>query len=187
MHAEVKRLVLSLCQSFSYMCTSSIQHWYCLPFLIWYDRYGGDWAYMDSKHLFVITSLIPSTLYCKHPVNKCSLEERLSVYTRGHLKSIHLTSAEIPLQDADSHNGGVADYMGTRLVQSCQPSRILPETHAFRHNLTLTRIITSISCAKHAVYYMHHGLGRNYQDGVINISTSNCRPRLRNGLQCTRA
>ena len=57
--------------------------------------------------------------------------------------------------------------------QSCQLSRILRETHAFRHNLTLTRIITSISRAEQAVYithiiYTHHGVyaGRN-QDGVI--------------------
>jgi len=39
-------------------------------------------------------------------------------------------------------------------AQSCQLSHILCETNAFRHNLTLTRIITSISCAKHAVYYV---------------------------------
>ena len=109
MRAEVKKLVLSLCQSVSYMCTSSIQHWYCPPFLIWYDRYGGDRAYMDSKHLFVFTSLIPGTLYCKQPGNECLLEEHLSVCTWEHLKSIHLTGAEIPLQDADSQNGGVAD------------------------------------------------------------------------------
>ena len=58
-------------------------------------------------------------------------------------------------------------------AQSCQLSRILRETHAFRHNLTLTRIITSISRAEQAVYithiiYTHHGIyaGRN-QDGVI--------------------
>ena len=35
--------------------------------------------------------------------------------------------------------------------QSCQLTRILCETHAFRHNLTLTRIITSISRAEY--YY----------------------------------
>ena len=35
--------------------------------------------------------------------------------------------------------------------QSCQLSRILRETHAFRHNLTLTRIITLIS---RTVYYV---------------------------------
>ena len=33
--------------------------------------------------------------------------------------------------------------------QSCQLSRILRETHAFLHNLTLTHIITSISRTKH--------------------------------------
>ena len=36
-------------------------------------------------------------------------------------------------------------------LQSCQLSRILRETHAFTPNLTLTRIITSIS---RAVYYV---------------------------------
>ena len=39
-------------------------------------------------------------------------------------------------------------------AQSCQLSRILRETQAFRLNLTLTCIITSISRAKHAVYYI---------------------------------
>ena len=35
------------------------------------------------------------------------------------------------------------------MLQSCQLSCILRETHAFPHNLTLTHIITSISRAKH--------------------------------------
>ena len=39
-------------------------------------------------------------------------------------------------------------YVVARLhIQSCQLSRILRETHAFLRNLTLTRIITSISRA----------------------------------------
>ena len=63
---------------------------------------------MDSKHLFVFTSLIPSTLYCKRAGNKFSHEEHLSVYT---WRAFIWKMAEIQLQDADSHNGGVADYM----------------------------------------------------------------------------
>ena len=53
-------------------------------------------------------------------------------------------------------------------MQSCQLSRIL-----FRHNLTLTPIITSISHTKHAVYYIC-----NLQ---APTSMCNCRPRLCNG------
>ena len=64
------------------------------------------------------------------------------------------------------------------MLQSCQLSCILRETR----NLTLTRIITSISRAKH--FYTRHCTGRN-QDGVINV-TCNCRPRLRNGRKCSR-
>ena len=60
------------------------------------------------------------------------------------------------------------------------PTARAANSHAFcvthRHNLTLTRIITSISHAKHGyicyvymhIIYMCHGRGRN-QDGVINI------------------
>ena len=45
-----------------------------------------------------------------------------------------------------ANEGGVASehvhLMICYCLQSCQLSRILRETHAFRHNLTLTRIIT---------------------------------------------
>ena len=71
------------------------------------------------------------------------------------------------------HTKFIHDLHLLDIRQSCQLSRILRETHAFRHNLTLTRIITSISRAEQAVYithiiYTHHGVyaGRN-QDGVI--------------------
>ena len=53
--------------------------------------------------------------------------------------------------------------------QSCQLSRILCETHVFRHNLTLTHIITSISRAPSVRYIVYAIYIVWIMDGVINV------------------